>query len=151
MTLKEFQQSFGSEWSQLISSPAFSAALSLCRDEEIQKVHLLTDAEIESHGKIALAHLRGFLKYEFGLLGLHEKKDLVFQSGITEEYPDPIQEALEEYEQQEQPHQSHSETGPFGLGLSSLTEEMFPPPKKRGRPPGKKSVAKKSKPRKIRK
>lgn len=152
MTLKEFQQSYGPEWAQVISSPAFAAALSLCRDEELQKVHILTDAEIESHGKVALAHLRGFLKYEFGLLGLHEKKELVFQQLDHEEYPDPISEAAEQAEQEREhePAQSH-----FGPGTSlagpSAHEQIFPPPKKRGRPPGKKKLPLKRKPRKIRK
>lgn len=150
--LENFQAAHGGEWAGLVSSPAFSAAFVLLNGEKIQSIAALTDDEIAIHAQIILSDLRGHLQHEFALLGLHEQKSLVFQQLDHEEYPDPIDEAREQSEQEHQEAQSNSSSGAVGfVGGVMAHEEIFPPPKKRGRPPGKKSVAKKSKPRKIRK
>lgn len=148
-SLKEFQAQHGAEWGHLLGTPAFGAALALANQEKIQSILMLDDDEIATRGHIVLADLRGHLKYEAALIALHEKKELVFQQLDHEEYPDPIQEAAEQAEQEHQT-ESHSSSGTFAGGVMAH-EQIFPPPKRRGRPPGKKSVAKKSKPRKIRK
>jgi hypothetical protein len=132
--LETFQNQFGRDWAELVGTPAFSAALALAHSERIQKITILTDDEIAMRGQIILADLRGHLLYESALLGLHEKKEFVFQSLGEEEYPDPIKEAREEniIAQQEE-SQSTSVAGP------SIHEQIFPEPKpkRRGRPPGK--------------
>jgi len=150
-TLKEFQAQHGAEWGHLLGTPAFGAALALANQEKIQSILMLDDDEISTRATVILADLRGHLRYEAALIALHEKKELVFQQLDHEEYPDPIEEAREQAEQEgHEPAQSH-----FGPSASfsgpSAHDQIFPPPKRRGRPPKKKSVAKKSKPRKIRK
>lgn len=64
--------------------------------EKIQEITQLSNEDISSKGAIILSDLRGHLKYESALLGLHEKKEFVFQQLGPEEYPDPIREAGEE-------------------------------------------------------
>lgn len=94
--LKEFQEAFGREWAEITASPAFAAGLACAQAEKIRGITILTDEEIRSNGKAILADLRGFLQYESGLLGLHEKKEFVFQSELGDPtYPDPIVEANE--------------------------------------------------------
>lgn len=151
-SLKDFQSQHGAEWSQLLGTPAFGAALALANSEKIQSILLLSDDEIATRGAIILSDLRGHLKYEAALLALHEKKELVFQGLGEEEYPDPIAEAAElaEQEQHDRGDEQHSSSGAFA-GAPSAHEEIFPTPKKRGRPPGKKKLPAKRKPRKIHK
>jgi hypothetical protein len=94
--LEEFQRAYGAEWAEIVRSRAFGAALSLASTEKLKEVAGLSDTQIANQGAVLLADLRGFLQYENGLLGLHEKKPLVFSPIGPPTYPDPITEALQE-------------------------------------------------------
>lgn len=95
-SLKQFQQIHGGAWEKTVLSECFAAAVSLATAEKIEKITALSDDEIAMRGPIILADLRGHLLYETALLGLHDRKELVFSQLGPEEYPDPIEEALEE-------------------------------------------------------
>lgn len=101
--LKDFQNQHGREWAEIVSLPAFGAALALAQSEKLREVIGLTDEQIALHGANLIADLRGFLQYESGLLGLHQKKDLVFSDPDTEpQYPSPEAEALAQHLEEEQ-------------------------------------------------
>jgi len=134
-SFKEFQNRFGRDWAELVGTPAFAAALALAHSERLSKITVLTDEEIAAHGQIILSDLRGHLQYENVLLGLHEKKEFVFQSLGPEEYPDPVKEANEANIVIRQESSSVSTAGP------SIHEQLFPTQKKkRGRPPKQKET-----------
>jgi hypothetical protein len=135
--LEDFQAQHGRDWAQLIGTPAFASALALSNSEKIQEIVVLTDDEIATKGQIILADLRGHLKYESGLLGLHEKKEFVFQQLGAEEYPDPAREARDEALAEAQ-ERSGVSRGEAALSVSAH-ETLFPQPKNkpRGRPPKK--------------
>jgi hypothetical protein len=136
--LEEFQNRYGRDWGELIGSPAFAAGLAVAREEKLKTITDFTDSEIVSKGQIVLADLRGFLQYESGLLGLHEKKELVFQQLGPEEYPSPVDEARDEALREEQERAGIStDTGPMS---PNVHESIFPtaPKKPRGRPPKRK-------------
>lgn len=146
-SLKDFQAAHGAAWSHLLGDPAFGAALALANQEKIQTILILSDDEIATRATVILADLRGHLRYEAGLLSLHEKKELVFQQLDHEEYPDPILEAAEQAEQeQEQGGEQHQSSGAFA-GAPSAHEQIFPSTRQRR----KKKLPPKRKPRKIRK
>lgn len=94
--LERFQGEHGAAWSATVSSPSFLAAFTLSNLEKIQVIAALTDDEIETHGKIILADLRGHLKYETALIGLHERKKFVFGDLPEPDYPNPVDEARAE-------------------------------------------------------
>lgn len=146
-SLKDFQAQHGSAWGELIGKPAFAAALALAHEEQIEKIRSLSDEEIAAKGAIILSDLRGHLKYEQALLGLHERKEFVFQQLGPEEYPDPEKEALDEAENINLSPPSSSITHFSGTRLQSAHEQLFPTPK----PRRKKKLPPKRKPRKIRK
>lgn len=138
--LKDFQNQHGSEWGGIVGTPAFAGALALAHRERLDKITALSDEEIANHGKIILSDLRGHLQYESVLLGLHEKKEFVFQQLPPEEYPDPAAEAREEAKRSGHDDEHARSSGAFTPSASglSITQEIFPPAKKkRGRPPGK--------------
>lgn len=150
-TLKEFQSLHGAEWGHLLGTPAFGAALALANQEKIQSILMLDDDEIATRGHIVLADLRGHLRYEAALIALHEKKELVFQQLDHEEYPDPILEAAEEAAHRDTDERIAESSAHIVMSGPSAHEQIFPPPKKRGRPAEKKKLPPKRKPRKIRK
>lgn len=99
--LERFQGEHGAAWSATVGSPAFLAAFTLSNLEKIQAIAVLTDDEIEAHGKIILADLRGHLKYETALIGLHERKTFVFGDLPEPDYPNPVVEAAAELSETE--------------------------------------------------
>lgn len=143
--LKRFQDRYGADWSLIVGGAPFAAAMTLLNLEKIGAIAELTDDEIATRGQIILADLRGHLKHENALLGLHEVKKFVFQNLPAEEYRDPAQEAHEEAERATDGEQADGDQdgGP---------QIPFPPPPKptpRTAPKKKKLPAKK-KPRKVR-
>lgn len=95
--LEEFQSQHGREWADIVRSTAFPAALSIATAEKIQSFVNLTDEKIATQAHIILADLRGHLRYEQALLGLHEQKKSVFDDGPTEDYTtNPEEEAHRE-------------------------------------------------------
>lgn len=137
--LKDFQNQHGSEWGGIVGTPAFAGALALAHRERLDKITALSDEEIANHGKIILSDLRGHLQYESVLLGLHEKKEFVFEQLPAEEYPDPAAEAREEADATGQPGDETSSSGLTSRFGASAHDELFPKPKpkRRGRPPKK--------------
>lgn len=136
--LKQFQVVHGRAWSELVQSNAFGAALSLATSEKLKAITSLTDEEIRDKGIVILSDLRGHLCYESGLLGLHEKKEFVFQDVGEEQYPSPIEEALEESAGGVQPvEETATRPAPDNVSQSLFQQKKLP--KKRGRPKGKKA------------
>lgn len=99
--LKDFQGSHGADWSRIVGTPAFAAALALAHKELLDPITHLTDDEIATRGTVILADLRGNLRHETMLLGLHERKEFAFGQLPGEEYYPPDKEALEEAERGE--------------------------------------------------
>lgn len=96
MGLEDFQKTHGQEWSEIVRSSSFGSALSLATAEKLEEVRELSDEDIILKGPVILSDLRGHLRYETALLGLHETKPSVFSDPITEEYPNPEKEAFEQ-------------------------------------------------------
>lgn len=95
--LKEFQSRYGAQWASIVGSESFGAGLALASQEKIERILILDDDEIAARSAIILADLRGHLRYEAALLGLHERKELVFGELPEPEYPDPSSEKEEEF------------------------------------------------------
>lgn len=136
--LEQFQNRYGRAWGELIGSPAFAAALALANAEKNQEITQLSDDGIVSKGAILLADLRGHLKYESALLGLHEKKEFVFQELGAPEYPSGIDEARDEALEEAQ--RESGIISEISLLTPNVTERLFPKPKgkPRGQPPKRK-------------
>lgn len=146
--LARFQKQFGAQWSLLVGSREFAAAMTLLNVEKIRAIAELSDEEIATRGTIILADLRGHLKHENALLGLHEVKKFVFQNLPSEEYTDPAEEARLEAERQE-----NGEAGEHDGDEEQQQQIPFPPPRPatpHREPPKKKKLPAKKKPRKIR-
>lgn len=143
--LERFQKQFGPDWAAIVASSPFAAAMTLLNVEKIRKIAELTDDEIATRGQIILADLRGHLKHENALLGLHEVKKFVFQNLAEEEYPNPEEEARHEAEREAEGIRADGDEhgGP---------QIPFPPPPKATPGPviKKKKLPAKKKPRKIR-
>lgn len=73
--LQEFQRGYGEQWLGIVKSPAFQTAMGLLNAQKNQFIETLTDEQIEKHGNIILADLRGHLNHEHDLATLHEKKE----------------------------------------------------------------------------
>lgn len=129
--LEDFQARYGTDWASIVTSEPFAAALSIATAEKVQALASLTDEEIGTKGHIILAEMRGHLKYESALLGLHEKKETVFQTGPAEDYTtDPIREAHEESLRQFSQDPEALRPSPSGLSVRPPKEKTSPPKKK---------------------
>lgn len=143
--LERFQKQFAPDWSLIVGGAPFAAAMTLLNVEKIRAIAELTDDEIATRGQIILADLRGHLKHENALLGLHEVKKFVFQNLPAEEYRDPAQEAHEEAERETDG--DHADGDQYGG-----PQIPFPPAPKTTPGPviKKKKLPAKKKPRKVR-
>lgn len=90
--LKTFREEHGDQWGAITQEPAFAGAMSHLNLEKIARIASLTDEEIEAHGKLILADLRGHLQHENDLFTLATKQDLTFRALPPEEYSDPLEE-----------------------------------------------------------
>lgn len=129
--LEQFQKNYGQAWAGITQSPAFIAAFTLANVEKLQAIALLTDEEINANGKIILADLRGHLKYENGLLALHQRKEFVFQDLPRETYPSPEEEALEEEKAETQTGNNSTTFSTSEYFVPPVTEQEQPQPRKK--------------------
>lgn len=130
--LQQFQRTHGNDWARIVTSDCFAAAVALATAEKIQKISELGDEEILLRGKIILADLRGHIAYESALLGLHERKELVFGQLGPEEYPDPVEEAIDEERLGSQDQEDDmSDTGKSLLPTPAPKKPVSPTKKKR--------------------
>lgn len=128
--LEVFQASHGRDWAEIVRTQAFPAALSIATSEKIQTILLLSDEEIATKAHIFLADLRGHLRYEAALLGLHEKKETVFSDGPMEDYStDPEREANEMAQDREEPEDDQMPLVPSKIEVSVRKRK----PKKRAK------------------
>lgn len=95
MSIRQFQQEHGEQWSAIIESPAFAAAMQYLNVQKISDIARLTDEEIKERGVQILADLRGHLNHEENLIKLSVLKDLEFGAPPAETYPDPQEEAAQ--------------------------------------------------------
>ena len=94
--LEDFQERHGAAWEEITQSPAFGAAMQFLNLAKIAQITALTPEEIESKGKLVLADLVGHLNHENDLMRLSARKEFKFGPSVTEDYPDPAQEAIEQ-------------------------------------------------------
>lgn len=87
--IERFQSEFGARWASIAADPAFNSALLVCNSEAISRIASLTDEEIELHGKLILADLRGMLRHEEALFTLAERKELNPAELGEPNYPPP--------------------------------------------------------------
>lgn len=98
MTRDEFQQEHGAQYGQILRLDAFTNALILLSLEITQEILRLDDNDIRNNSPILLADYRGRLKHEHALLTLPIPPEPP-PAPITEEYPDRVQEAFEQFNQ----------------------------------------------------
>lgn len=92
MTKEEFRAEFGAQWSALVTSPMWQAALALAEEEtQVFAINSLTDEEIEKFGHLRLKGMQGHTRLESVLVSL-AKKPFEF-TNLPEDYPDPVVEA----------------------------------------------------------
>lgn len=94
--LEQFQERHGGEWVAITATDAFRSALSVCNYEKIQEIATLSDQDILERSQVILSDLRGHLRYEIALTGLHEKKTLAFGDMPPPDYPSAEEEARQE-------------------------------------------------------
>lgn len=91
--LKQFQAKYATVWKTIIGSPAYQAGIQFLRNKKLNEVSLLSEQEIDSHGKEYLSDLRGFLRHENDMEKLHEMTDFSLPLEEPDEYLSPEQEA----------------------------------------------------------
>lgn len=94
--LKQFQAKYATAWKSWIDSPAYQAGSQYLRNKKLNEVSLLSEDEIEKHGKEYLADLRGFLRHEDAIAALPEMTDFTIPMETEDEYLSPEQEAEQE-------------------------------------------------------
>lgn len=91
--LKQFQAKYATVWKSIVDSPAYQAGVQFLRNKKLNEVSLLSEEEIEKHGKEYLSDLRGFLRHENDMAALHEMTDFNIPMEEVEEYISPEEEA----------------------------------------------------------
>ena len=91
--LKQFQAKYGAILKQIVESPAYQAGTQFLRNRKMERISLLSEAEIEKNGREYLADLRGYLQHEDELLKLPEMTDFTLPFEEPDEYISPEQEA----------------------------------------------------------
>ena len=91
--LKQFQAKYASIWKTIVDSPAYQAGVQFLRNRKLERVSLLSEAEIEKNAREHLADLRGYLQHETELEHLHEMTDFSLPFEEPDEYISPEQEA----------------------------------------------------------
>jgi hypothetical protein len=94
--LKQFQAKYATVWKSIVDSPAYQAGIQFLRNKKLNEVSLLSEDEIEKHGKEYLSDLRGFLRHENDMEKLHEMTDFTIPMEVEDEYLSPEQEAEQE-------------------------------------------------------
>src|SRR5882724_6579863 len=84
--IEEFQKECGEEWSKIVHSKAFTAAMVLLSAEKTNAIVQLSDEHIEKNGREILADLRGHLKHENDLFTLPVRKTFQISDLPTEDY-----------------------------------------------------------------
>jgi hypothetical protein len=82
----EFKKAHGEEWSKIVRSKAFNAAMVLLSAEKTNAIVKLTDEQIEKNGREILADLRGHISHENNLFTLHERKTFEISDLPPEDY-----------------------------------------------------------------
>jgi hypothetical protein len=91
--LKQFQAKYGAVLKTILESPAYQAGTQFLRNRKMERISLLSEAEIEKNGREYLADLRGYLQHEDELLKLPEMTDFTLPFEEPDEYISPEQEA----------------------------------------------------------
>lgn len=94
--LKQFQAKYATVWKRIIDEPAYQAGIQFLRNKKLNEVSLLSEEEIEKHGKEYLSDLRGFLRHENDMSVLHDMTDFTIPIEVEDEYLSPEQEAEQE-------------------------------------------------------
>jgi hypothetical protein len=94
--LSQFQAKFGSTWKAIVDSPAYQAGTQFLRNRKMERISLLSEAEIEKNGREYLADLRGYLQHEDELMKLPEMTDFSLPFEEETEYISPEEEAERE-------------------------------------------------------
>lgn len=94
--LKQFQANYATAWKAWIDSPAYQAGSQYLRNKKLNEVSLLSEEEIEKHGKEYLSDLRGFLRHENDMAGLHDMTDFTLPIEEVVDYISPEEEAARE-------------------------------------------------------
>lgn len=94
--LKQFQAKYATVWKTIVDSPAYQAGIQFLRNKKLNEVSLLSEEEIEKHGKEYLSDLRGFLRHENDMALLHDMTDFTIPMEVEDEYLSPEQEAEQE-------------------------------------------------------
>lgn len=139
--LEDFQKRYGAAWGATVNSEVFAAALTLVHNEKLKEIAAIHDDQIHDRSQVLLADLRGHLRYEAALLGLHEKKIFVFQELGPEDYGDPVTEAFEQAEadrkaglgEDDEPISVHATEA-----LQKMSDMMRTKPKPKKKPPKRK-------------
>jgi hypothetical protein len=82
--LKQFQAKYASTWKTIVDSPAWLAGAQFIRNRALEKIALLSDDDIEKHGREHLAELRGILRHENDMESLYEMTDFTLPFEDTE-------------------------------------------------------------------
>lgn len=131
-----FQKRHGADWGAIVTRPAFSAALLHVNSDVVQAITVLTDEEIDTHGKIILSDLRGALRHEAKLIELSVIHPELINDLPQSTYPSPEEEAAEEADQAQGGGESMRMWGAEIAAdiLSAEIQQPTEPPKpKRGR------------------
>lgn len=105
--LTEFQARHADAWKKIVDSAAYQAGTQFLRNRALERVALLTEEEIEKHGREHLSDLRGFLRHEDDMAKLHEMTDFKVPFEEPEVYlsPEQVEEnrrQIEKYQQENQ-------------------------------------------------
>lgn len=94
MTLEEFQQEHGAEWSKIVNSCSFTQGMIFLSLEATAYIKNLSDEQIKNDAPIILADLRGRMRHEAELFAL----PIITSDAppdLQEEYTDPVKENFE--------------------------------------------------------
>ena len=90
--LKQFQAKYASQWKKIVDSPVYQAGVQFIRNRALERVSLLSEDQIEKHGREHLTELRGILRHENDMGTLHEMTDFTIPFEESDEYMSPEQE-----------------------------------------------------------
>lgn len=138
--IEAFKSQHGQEFKKILDSPSFNAALDHLSSQEIARITLLRDNEIEAHGKQILGDVRGYFRRQHDLVTLLDEP-MQYPGDLKEQYVRPE----DEIDEQEATVRSTSVSEEFRTSLPIrpiISEEK---PKRRGWPKGRKRGPRKPK------
>lgn len=91
--LKQFQAKYGSDWKKIVDSPTYQAGVQFLRNRKLERVALLSEADIEKNAREHLADLRGYLQHENDLNSIYEMTEFTIPFEEPDQYLSPEQEA----------------------------------------------------------